>query len=320
MSLNTHASDVNELWLTYELNGCRWYSLSDEDAFKEKSELIGSVLTQEQCMRASIMAGMFMGYADAVLKTSVHTAWWVSRPGMLTAVIGHPIDSKTNPSDVLVLLSNSAYLGVSCKSGKLQHAKLCFKNPGVGTLENALNCDMTSVVRSAEGMVQANYAAHWPSAYAARKRLIRSTLFEGPTTDCIPLGRFARKLGDSALTQIRDILYDKLVSLPVDEQVAHFEQYWLDSGIIYPRYIKLTGTGTGKNYTCSVEDPCDNPALDAIRAKNFYFAKGGDFGIVIKTIDTNHTLFRMRVKFKSEKLASTVAFTGEPGNLNTAAT
>lgn len=309
--MNTHASDINELWFTYELNGCRWLSLSDADTFKEKCERVSAAVREEQCQRATMMAGMFMGYVDCVLKSSVRCAWWVSRPGMLSAILQRDIDSKRNPSDVLVSLANTGWLGVSCKSGKLESSKLCFKNPGVGTIENALGLDLTACVREAESAMQMRYGTLWPKTYAGRKQLIRAA----EAGDDGNLGQYARSCGDIALTQIRNAVYDALAQMDIASVQTFFTRYWLDADDVFPRYVKLTGTGSGVNFSVRVEDPCHNPTLDAIRAGTFELTKGGNHGILVKS--QGRTLFRMRVKFKSEKLASTVAFTGEPGHVNT---
>jgi hypothetical protein len=83
----------------------------------------------------------------------------------------------------------------------------------------------------------------------------------------------------------------------------------MDAGQIFPPYIKVTGFGNKPPYTAKVTDPLDNEKLDAL-SKPIKFEKIGNDSVGVKA--GNIRIMKMRIKFESEKLASSVKLSGDP--------
>ena len=77
-----------------------------------------------------------------------------------------------------------------------------------------------------------------------------------------------------------------------------------------PPYIKVTGMGSRPPYTAKVEDPLANPKMKKLREEKISLEKVGNESIGIKAGNTK--IMKMRFKFESEKLASSLKMSGEP--------
>ena len=75
---------------------------------------------------------------------------------------------------------------------------------------------------------------------------------------------------------------------------------------VYPRYIKVTGQKIG----AIIEDPMANSKLSAMTSGKIKLSKIGNDSVGI-TAGTKRVL-KMRAKFESQKLASSVKFSGDP--------
>jgi len=96
------------------------------------------------------------------------------------------------------------------------------------------------------------------------------------------------------------------------EQIQDFIfKNWIDSSkTLFPPYIKVTGMGKKEPYTAKVEDPLHNPKLDAINKGKMTVEKVGNESIGVKA--GSYQILKMRFKFESEKLASSVKLSGDP--------
>ena len=61
----------------------------------------------------------------------VEKVWWTARWICFNRAVGRTVDSRKNPTDVLVRFTGGEFLGVSAKSTKKQ-GDIGFKNPGMG--------------------------------------------------------------------------------------------------------------------------------------------------------------------------------------------
>jgi hypothetical protein len=77
--------------------------------------------------------------------------------------------------------------------------------------------------------------------------------------------------------------------------------------------VKVTGMGTKSgSITAKVDDPLKNDKLAAITGGNITLQKVGNESIGVSA--GGKKILKMRAKFESEKLASTIKFSGDPWN------
>ena len=91
--------------------------------------------------------------------------------------------------------------------------------------------------------------------------------------------------------------------------LKHLLTVWLNADDTYPQYIKVTGIGKKAPYRAKVEDPLNNSKLNALYTKKISFKKAGEFSIIVKA--GTKPIMRIRDKFNSTKMASSVEFSGE---------
>ena len=101
----------------------------------------------------------------------------------------------------------------------------------------------------------------------------------------------------------------------------------MDAGDLYPVYVKVTGRGTAaKGYNASASDPNKNEQFKALMAADsFRFHTTNTTSKRVKNNDWEATIgveavaagkatriLKMRFKFESEKLASSLKMSGDP--------
>jgi hypothetical protein len=284
---NTHASDVNEILLAYFLNAQTW-----ADDWKAhlvtKKTLLSPEQQAAQYSRAKAMADACRG----VLSSDIERVWWVARPGGLAKAMEMPsLDSKRNPSDVLVKLVDGTYVGFSAKSTD-KKKKIALKNPGLSSIGAALDIDFQSYVDKSVQLVCEKF--NLPSSATARKNAIRTH----PRADAI------RLVGDACLSSIREAWFNRLAELTPDALRAHVTRFWLDLDPV-PPYWRVVGSGGA----VAVENPYDSPALKAFMTDYPGLDLHGE--TIIGITAGGLGVLKMRIKFESEKLASPVKFSGE---------
>ena len=141
-----------------------------------------------------------------------------------------------------------------------------------------------------------------PSSASARKAEIRKNKAIQMQTD---------RLGSKVLSDCRDVLLKKLNTLKADQRRDYIIKSWIDaSEELYPPYVKVTGRGTKAPYSASVEDPLNNPKLKAIMTERITFEEVGNDSVGVKA--GSKKILKMRFKFESEKLASSLKMSGDP--------
>lgn len=301
MPANTILSDINEIKVGYFLNGSKWYSTEAQMAFEARSKQTKPEDLADAIGKAEVMSIEFLKWARANgYSGDVIGVWWTARPGELARASNTQADSKKNPTDILVKFRQgpaNGFLGLSAKATK-GNGEIGFKNPGIGTLDRALNINLTAFYKKIETEVIAKYKL--PGSAALRKPYIRAHPEIKIHTEAA---------GVKALTDMRDILFKRLESMQQKDKLPYLIQHWLDADLLSPPYIKVTGMGNKPPYKAVVMDPINNPKLDALRSYPIKFEKVGNNAIGVSA--GSKKIMKIRFKAESEKMASAVKMSGE---------
>lgn len=304
MSKNTDLADINEIYVGYVISKS-WFDRDAKTHFESKRKKVSLEEYDAQIKRAEVMADAALKWAKSKGYSGTPQAYWTARPGSLQEAVDPNnkthIDSKKNPTDILLKFKHgpsNGFLGISAKSTK-KTSDIGFKNPGIGTIESNLKIDLSSINDAA--VAAAIKAFKLPSSSSSRKLKIRSSKKIQDATVVI---------GSTVLSDIRDKLYKKLSLMDSNQLRKYILSDWLDAGNLYPPYIKVTGMGAKAPYTASVEDPLKNEKLSAIKSQNITVEKVGNDSIGVKA--GSKRILKMRVKYESEKLASSIKFSGDP--------
>lgn len=284
---NTHAADINEILMAYFLNGERW-----EDDWKSQVGSKKKFLTPEQQAAQYTRAKAMAAACKDVLTEPIERVFWVARPGALSRAMEMPsLDSKRNPTDVLVKLDSGNFIGFSAKSTN-KKTGIALKNPGMSSIGGDLGIDLQGITADHAARLCEMYSL--PKVADKRKAAIRVH----PQADEI------RAYGDTVLKLVRDMWYDKLNELSNEQLRSHLTRFWLDIDPV-PPYWRVVGSGSGVR----IENPYDSPVMDALNSEPIILDKGGS--TIIQVTAGDHKVLKMRVKFESEKLASNLKFSGE---------
>lgn len=304
MASNTDLADVNEIYVAYLLAGRKWFDSAAKTQFARKSKAIGAQKAALQIERADVMVQEFLKWSKANKYSGrVKKIWWTARPGVLSRAVGREVDSRKNPTDILVQFTSGpakGFLGLSAKSTS-GSGDIGFKNPGIGTVEAALNLPLSNILTEAVDSIVKKFKL--PENTKARKDAIRKSPAVQAKT---------QEIGSTVLSKIRDAMFIKLKALNNKELRDYILGNWLDaSNDLYPPYVKVTGMGTKSgSITAKVDDPLKNDKLTAILKEKIGLEKVGNESIGIKA--GSKKIMKMRAKFESEKLASSVKFSGDP--------
>jgi len=299
---NTFASDINEILLGLYLAGGDWSKFGNAREAKAgllaRKKQVGTAVYKDQDGRAKTMASKALEWASMNgYDGDVVNVWWTARPGTLAAAVGYPIDSRKNPTDILIKFSEGSFLGISAKSTKASN-EIAFKNPGLGTISKTLGIDFGSLVKNIENEMIKKYKL--PAGIKLRKSFIRSNpKVQAKTAEA----------GAQMLMILRDALLKKYQSMSQSEMRKHILTAWFDAEAINPYYIKVTGRGVGGLYNAEV--------FDLVKDDKFKLISNGKIEAV--AVGTNsigfmadgHRLMKARFKFESEKLASNIKMSGE---------
>ncbi len=298
---NTDAADINEIMMGYYLVKENWNKFEDNQEaraqIKAKTQLVGEDIAIIQSARAKIMSTKTIQWSkENGYNGKVSRVWWTARPGVLSKAVGEDVDSRKNPTDVLIKFTNGEFLGISAKSTKTM-GDIGFKNPGIGTVSKSLSIDFSSIITKAVDTLMSEFPKLSKTA-ASRKREIRANA---------KITNRAEELGGDVLNSIREKLFKKLKSMKDKNIKDYIIGEWLDAkNAVYPRYIKVTGQKVG----AIIEDPMANSKLSAMTSGKIKLSKIGNDSVGI-TAGTKRIL-KMRAKFESQKLASSVKFSGDP--------
>ena len=298
---NTDAADVNEIMLGYYLLGGTWSNFNgSNDAksqLKEKSDKVGKEVADVQTKRAEMMAKEVIAWSrNNGYNGKVKQVWWTARPGVLAKAVGQDVNSRKNPTDVLIQFTDNEFLGVSAKSTKTT-GDIGFKNPGIGTVSKNLNIVLDKFATEAVNKLLKQYPDLSSSA-STRKREIRADK---------NISKTAEELGTKVLNSIRDELYKKLRTMNDSDIKEYLLNDWLDAkNAVYPRYVKVTGMRNA----VKIEDPMANSKIAALSSYDVSVSKIGNDSVGIMA--GTKRIMKMRAKFESQKLASSVKFSGDP--------
>ena len=300
MASNTDLADVNEIYVAYKLNGSQFPDRASEDQFNRKIQLLNEQQASDQIARGDRMVTEFLRWAETKGFRGVTNVYWTARPGFsFKAVTGVDVNQKKNPTDVLVEFRAGGFLGLSAKStgGK---ADIGFKNPGVGTVERDLGIQINPIKEEAEKTIISQY--NLPSSAGPRKSAIRSNPTVQKQTDAA---------GQRVLAQSRDVMLKRLNMMAQPQRKQYIIDSWMDADSgMFPPYVKVTGRGTKGVYSAVVEDPQNNPKLVALSTGSIQFSAVGNESIGVMA--GSKKILKMRFKFESEKLASSLKMSGDP--------
>ena len=304
MAAETLKADVNEILLGYHILGSTWIGFQGktdaENQLNNRRSQIGDTDYNIQEERAKVMATKSLDWARANnYGNRVVKAWWTARPGILSEAVGYEVDSSKNPTDTLVQFETDKFLGISAKStaGK---GDIGFKNPGIGTIDKALNLKLAGIVKKEENDFAELHDLS--TSKSTRKIEIRRD------QNLIDASNDARTI---TLGKIRDVFYNKLNVLSNKKLKEYVLSDWLDAkNSISPMYIKVTGHGSEYPYTASLMNPLQNSKIEALHKSNLIVSKVGNDSVGVETI--NKRILKMRVKYESQAMASSVKFSGDP--------
>ena len=304
MAAETLKADVNEILLGYHILGSTWNGFQKESEVKNQLSIrrseIGDTDYNIQEERAKVQATKSLDWARANnFGNRVVKVWWTARPGILSEAVGYEVDSSKNPTDTLVQFETDRFLGLSAKStaGK---GDIGFKNPGIGTIDKALSLKLVSIVKEEEDDFAKKHDLS--ASKAARKIEIRRD------RNLIEASNDARNI---TLGKVRDVFYRKLNVLSNKKLKEYILSDWLDATKTnIPLYIKVTGHGSESPYSASLENPLQNSKIEALYKSNLTVSKVGNDSVGVETI--NKRILKMRVKYESQAMASSVKFSGDP--------
>ena len=302
---NTAGADINEIMFGYFAAGSSWDRfVNAEEAEVALNKRKGEVLPTEwenQIGRAKAMIEDVLQWANENgWEGEITRVWWTARPGVLSRAVGKPVSSG-NPTDILLEFGREDFLGISAKSTKGK-ADIGFKNPGALPIANALNLDIKKVIQ--DQSKKAIEDLKLPSTATARKKYLRvkgNELIKSAAED----------VGRNLLNILRELLYERLNNMEEEQIRNHITTYWLDAGENYPYYIKVTGRGTeSRGFSASISDPVKNENYKLLMSHPIEVVKVGSDSIGVMA--GGKRIMKMRFKYESQKLASSLKMSGDP--------
>jgi hypothetical protein len=305
MSKNTDLADINEIYVGYSISKF-WFDPEAKKQFEAKKKKVTLDEYDAQIKRAEVMAVAAMRWAKTKGYSGKPKVYWTARPGSLQEAVDPKgkliVDSKKNPTDILLKFPrgpSNGFLGISAKSTK-GSTDIGFKNPGIGTVEKNLKIELSSINEAAVNEAIKKFKLATSSN--TRKLQIRSNKKTQEATIA---------MGTKVLSDIRNKLFKKVSTMNSNQLRDYILSDWLDASELYPPpYIKVTGMGSKPPYTAKVEDPLKNEKLSAILSQKILVEKVGNDSIGVKA--GSKKILKMRVKYESEKLASSIKFSGDP--------
>lgn len=299
---NTILSDINEIQTGYFLNGEKWYDNEAKNQFNARAKQAQPTEVADSIGKAKVMAEEFEVWAKANgYKMPIKQVWWTARPGSMSGAVGRQVDQKKNPTDILVKFSSGpadGFLGLSAKATQTK-GDIGFKNPGVGTIDRNLNLRLGEEYKNQ--LAQTIKQFNLPATDSLRKPYLRSNPGIKQQTEAI---------GVKILAALCDELMIRLNKMKQPELLKYLLSDWMDAEVLYPPYIKVTGQGNKPPYKAVVMDPTSNPKLDALSKYKITLSKVGNESIGVMAGEKK--IMKIRFKFESEKMASSLKLSGDP--------
>lgn len=299
---NTVLSDINEIYTGYVLAGNKWFSTDAKRTYEARVKQAKPQEVADAQGKAVAMAESFIRWAKANKYSGrVKQVWWTARPGSMSSAVGKEVDQKKNPTDILVQFTSgpsNGFLGLSAKATKGQ-GEIGFKNPGVGTVDTSLKLNLAEQYQ--KKLKSTIDLLSLPESTPARKSYIRANKkVQNKTVE----------IGIDVLSKLRDSLFLALKKLPQKSLVEYIVNDWMDAKEVYPPYIKVTGKGNKAPYSADVMNPLENDKLYALMNNQVKLEKVGNESIGVMA--GSKKIMKMRFKFESEKMASSMKLSGDP--------
>jgi hypothetical protein len=302
MTQNTILSDINEIQTGYFLAEGKWYDEEARKQFNARAKQATAEQVADAIGKAEVMAEEFLKWAKANgYSGKIKNVWWTARPGSMAAAVGKPVDQKKNPTDILVKFNkgpHEGFLGLSAKATKTK-GDIGFKNPGVGTVDRSLNLKLADEYKKTLEDTIKKFKL--PQSTSDRKAYIRKNTGVKAKTE---------EIGSKLLSKLRDILLARMLKMKQPELIKYLLQDWMDAEALFPPYIKVTGQGNRPPYTATVMDPTENEKLNALQKYKVTLEKIGNESIGVKA--GTKKIMKIRFKFESEKMASSMKLSGDP--------
>lgn len=299
---NTVLSDLNEILVGFILNKQKWFSKEAEEQHDMRAGQVTKEQYEDAYGKAAVMCEEFIKWAKAnKYSGTVKQVWWTARPGSMSEAVGYEVDQRKNPTDVLVKFTKgpaNGFLGLSAKATK-GSGDIGFSNPGIGTLDKYLKLNLNQINEKAAAAIIKKYKLS--ASASVRKGEIRAKK---------PLQAITQAEGAKVLSDTRDALFKKLKTMQQKDLLRFINEQLLKSEELNPPYIKVTGMGKKPPYTAKVDDPVNNPKLDALRKGPITVEKTGAAAVGFSA--NGKKIAKLRFKFESEPLASSVKGSGEP--------
>lgn len=314
MSANTLGADINEIYLTYLLNG---NSYPDTITQNQITSRINTLTKQNKTSEITDQQGRAVSQYDKFVEFlkdkgmgTPSEAWWTARSGFsFNTVLGFSVDQRKNPTDVLVKTSKGIFYGISAKSTKA--GKTGFKNPGMGSIQTSLGLNSSkpfdAIVNKYRNQVISILPSNIANTDAARKTYFKnnesfyeSTIIPGYAYPCY--------------MELRDYLYDHLVNKmdPWEQQVfLGYDFLNEDEETMKLPYVKITGSGKNGRYTSTLFDPIAEGKMQKIIAYGASFEKKNTPAQnTIQVKANNQELFQIRWKFGDKAFGGSMKLEG----------
>lgn len=302
MTANTVLSDINEIYTGYVLAGKKWFDKEAQTQYNQRVAQAKPEEVADAIGKAEAMAEEFIKWAKANGYSGiVKDVWWTARPGSMSSAFGEPVDQKKNPTDVLVRFSSgpiNGYLGLSAKATKGK-GDIGFKNPGLGTVDRNLGLKLGEEYENQLSQTIAKFKL--PKSSQERKAFIRANPGIKKHTEAI---------GVQILAAMRDVMFIRLKKFNQKDLMKYLLSDWMDAEVLRPPYVKVTGQGNKPPYKAVVMDPTDNEKLKALSKYEIKLEKVGNESIGVSA--GTKKIMKIRFKFESEKMASSVKLSGDP--------
>lgn len=299
---NTVLSDINEIYTGYVLAGDKWFDNAAKLQYEQRIRQAQPQEVEDAQGKAIAMAAEFIKWAKAnEYKTPIKQVWWTARPNSMTSAFGEPVDQKKNPTDILIKFSegpSKGFLGLSAKA-TMGKGDIGFKNPGIGTVDRSLNISLATEYKNQLDQTIKKFKL--AVGATERKLYIRATPKVKVETD---------KIGVQILAAMRDELFVRMQTMNQKELLKYLLSDWMDAEVLRPPYIKVTGKGNKAPYSADVMDPIKNEKLEALGKYPITLEKVGNESVGVKAGEKK--IMKIRFKFESEKMASSVKLSGDP--------
>jgi len=312
MSANTLGADINEIQLAFLLNGNKFPTTDAQNTYNSRVQTLTSSgkssEVSDQNARAQVTYDRFLKFLSDNRMGTPTAAYWTARPGVISRIVGFPVDQSKNPTDVLVELSTGKFYGISLKSTK--SGKTGFKNPGMGTVESQLglsNKPFTKIVDKYREMVKNHLGSLVKDSDVARKSFFKTNPSVYKTIQAA--------YGIPCYEELRDALYGHLK----DKMDPWEQQVFLGADICNEDeetmrlpYVKITGSGTGGNYTTDFYDPIANSKINKLINEGANFSKKATTSKNTVQIKAGtEEIFQIRWKWSDKAFASSMKLSAE---------